>query len=285
MPLPQLRVQTHSPERVEPTRQIHCEGAACTRAEEAAEDAAEPACRKLRVWGLSGEELATLDVGELSDVRALKHHLRRIYGFPVCLQQLLHGETTLLDAAKLSKPMDIQLILGSGKASLEEKSDDLMFSAGGHVETLRMLLKAGVAVDIADRFGNTALMRASHRGQVEVVRLLLAAGANQTLYDMNGSTALIRAAGEGHGDVVRLLLAAAAEKGLGHDRLDGGSALICAAFNYHVDIVWLLLEAGVDANYADRQGNTAIKLLPDADIPGWLAARTDRSGGADSTTA
>ena len=69
----------------------------------------------LRVWGLSGEELASLAREELSDVAALKLHLRQLHGFPVCLQELMHGSTRLEDAMVLDEHLELQLLL---KASL-----------------------------------------------------------------------------------------------------------------------------------------------------------------------
>ena len=48
---------------------------------------------------------------------------------------------------------------------------------------MRLLLAAGADndKDLADNWGNSALMKASQSGHVEVVRLLLAAGADKDL--------------------------------------------------------------------------------------------------------
>ena len=55
----------------------------------------------LRVWGISGEELASLTTGEVS-VAALKLLLRELHGCPVCLQEVLHCSTRLEDGAMLN---------------------------------------------------------------------------------------------------------------------------------------------------------------------------------------
>ena len=49
----------------------------------------------LRVWGISGEEVASFSTELLSDVAALKLDLRTSHGFPVCMQELLHGSMLL----------------------------------------------------------------------------------------------------------------------------------------------------------------------------------------------
>ena len=66
----------------------------------------------LRVCGISGAELASLrrvETEELRDVGGLKLHLRKLQGFPACLQELLDGKR-LEDATKLEVPWDLQLV-------------------------------------------------------------------------------------------------------------------------------------------------------------------------------
>ena len=71
-----------------------------------------PACGMLRVWGMSGEELAAVNLGEHLDVRDLKSSLCRMHGLPRCMQQLLYHGKRLDDFTKLDAPMDIQLLDG-----------------------------------------------------------------------------------------------------------------------------------------------------------------------------
>ena len=54
----------------------------------------------LRVWTVSGEELAVLPKEELSDVRALKSHLRQLHGLPRFRQKLLHEGCNLDDGTR-----------------------------------------------------------------------------------------------------------------------------------------------------------------------------------------
>ena len=67
----------------------------------------------LRVWKVSGEELARVPVAELSDASELKRYLRVKNNLPICLQELLYNGALLQDDAKLFPAMDVQLILSS----------------------------------------------------------------------------------------------------------------------------------------------------------------------------
>ena len=54
----------------------------------------------LRITQLSGEELTSIPIEELSDVKALKQRLHENHGLPPRFRQrLLQGGTTLDDAA------------------------------------------------------------------------------------------------------------------------------------------------------------------------------------------
>ena len=132
----------------------------------------------LRIWKLSGEELTALPAMELSDVKALKHSLRRRNGFPVSLQQLFHHGCRMDDTFKLGSCMDLQLVL-LPMTLQSEVADELRATAtSGEVEAARWLLRAGTDKDSVDAFGRTALICASVAGHAHIVRLLLAAGCD-----------------------------------------------------------------------------------------------------------
>ena len=94
-------------------------------------------------------------------------------------------------------------------------------------------------MDIQDRYGWTALMKAAYQGHEGVVRLLLDRRANVDIESRHGSTALMKAAACGHEGVVRLLL----DRRANVDIQDGDdkTALIWAADRGHKGIADLLI--------------------------------------------
>jgi hypothetical protein len=81
----------------------------------------------------------------------------------------------------------------------------LIAAEEGHVEAVRALLAAGVAVNhSAASNGGTALHAAAANGHAEVIRALLAAGAAVNHADHNGRTALYAAAWNGHVEAIQV---------------------------------------------------------------------------------
>lgn len=83
----------------------------------------------------------------------------------------------------------------------------------GHVETVRILIEAGVDVDHVNNLGWTALLEAIILGDgasphQQIVDILLKAGANPSLADHGGLTPLEHARARGFGEIEHLLVAA-----------------------------------------------------------------------------
>lgn len=76
----------------------------------------------------------------------------------------------------------------------------------GHLAICRVLLDAGIGVDVQTHGGVTALHRAAMMGHTDIVQLLLARKADPTVQDSDGKTALHRAAEKCHPEVCRSLL-------------------------------------------------------------------------------
>jgi ankyrin repeat protein len=87
--------------------------------------------------------------------------------------------------------------------------------------------------------------------------MLLAASAKVDVPDRDGRTALMRAAARGDAATVRVLLEAGARKDL-HDTAFGKTALMYAAENNHPAVVEALVKAGADIQTTDQKGRTAM---------------------------
>ena len=84
-------------------------------------------------------------------------------------------------------------------------------AANGSLETARVLIAAGAALEATDQTGLTALMCAAYRGHEPIVKLLIEAGASLEARDQDGYTALMFSANAGWASVVRMLLDAGAK--------------------------------------------------------------------------
>ncbi|CAE7042169.1 ANKRD50 [Symbiodinium sp. CCMP2592] len=212
----------------------------------------------LRITLLSGEELASLPLTELSDVKALKQRLHQQHGLPPRFRQrLLHDGNPLDDDFQLDTEMDLQAVIAALNATSEKESSELCeAAASGRVAQAEALLQLPMDPDARDEEGCTPLMRASKSGHADIAEMLLEAGAEKDSCDRGGFTALIYAALRGHAQVVQLLLLAGAQKDVGDHR--GSTALMQAAYNGRASAVGLLLQAGADVGVRDSQGDTAL---------------------------
>ncbi|RKP25518.1 ankyrin repeat-containing domain protein, partial [Syncephalis pseudoplumigaleata] len=77
----------------------------------------------------------------------------------------------------------------------------------GHLEVVQMLAdQFNAFVDIADREGETALLKAAYNGHLPVVQCLVQRRANVHHRDRDGWTALHNACGRGHLRIVQHLV-------------------------------------------------------------------------------
>lgn len=126
----------------------------------------------------------------------------------------------------------------------------------GDIETMNLLIDAGVDVNIPNINGITALMVAASRGRLDIMAMLLRAGANIHQEDsMGGNTALCYAAKFGNIKSLRFLLEAGAD--INYHSNIGVSALTSAAGEGQLEAVKFLLEHGAIIN-----GSSQLLILP-----------------------
>ncbi|CAI8018734.1 Ankyrin repeat domain-containing protein 50, partial [Geodia barretti] len=195
--------------------------------------------------------------GELSDFTQHVQSCQFRY-----LQVSTKGRTELHDAAQRGDVEAVERLL-STSVNINSRTEDegdtalLLASLRGHVEVVRLLLKAGAAVFISDKCCSTPLYFASIYGHRAVVELLLENGADVSIGNEDGSSPLYVASQEGHSEVVDVLVKAGAD-------VHQATAKECcvplgiAAARGHTETVQRLLEAGANVNQQDKSGATPV---------------------------
>jgi len=150
-------------------------------------------------------------------------------------------------------------------------------AANGSIETVRLLVEAGAALDDADPTGITPLVAAAYMGHESIVRLLCQAGAGLELRDQEGYTALMFAANAGHAAAAQVLLEAGADPNAPAN--DGSTPLMFAAQHGHDEVVVELLGGGADPEVEGTHGLSAIGLARQNGHKRTLALLQRREGG------
>ena len=124
-------------------------------------------------------------------------------------------------------------------------------------EVLQAMVESGVAVNVRNRNGITALMKACRRGNIDAMSVLLHAGADPNIVDGNGNT-LFRYAVDG--DCSKKVLQAIVESDVvvNNRNKNGKTALIKASKRGNRDAICVLLHTGADPNIVDGNGNTLL---------------------------
>lgn len=116
----------------------------------------------------------------------------------------------------------------------------------GHVEMVKLLLRAGAHVDDRDSEQNTPLILAAAMGREAVIPVLLERGANPNLQGHSGYTATAAAASIGRNDIVSLLFNHLANKTRKPQGQEGED------FHEEIDARFHLLGAWADSALADK---------------------------------
>ena len=155
-------------------------------------------------------------------------------------------------------------------------------TSGDHA-ALRALLDEGVAVDVRQGDGATALHWAVHLSDGGMVETLLRAGADVDAVNDLGVAPLLIAATNGDAGVVKLLLESGADPNGGPP--DRERPLMRAAWVGSLDVVTALLDAGADPNGTESaRGQTALMWAVSERHPAVVKVLLDRGADVHATT-
>ncbi len=161
-----------------------------------------------------------------------------------CASRLAPAQDHRADTA--FDPLSIQLDIQS--RGLEYTAHEFVGVAGsGDLDLIAQFLRAGMNVDAAGTYGQTALIAASYEGMTDAAALLLEAGANPNAEDQYRATALLYAASEGYADIVALLLERGADPNSA-DAVFGRTPLMLVSLEGYAHIAGQLIAAGAEVD-------------------------------------
>lgn len=166
---------------------------------------------------------------------------------------------------KLARPNRaalIQAIIDSRRdKNLDARSWDNNTSASiaatfGHVDTMRILIKANANLNIANNKGHTPLWFAAQHGHSDAVQLLIKSKVDCDQVSGKSSTAVYAAAKNGHVSVLKVLIKSKAD--LNKANKDEQTPLMIAALKGYADAIKILIAANADLYATTDNGATAI---------------------------
>jgi len=155
-----------------------------------------------------------------------------------------------------------------------------MLTSAKHVDIVRYLLAQGIAIDITDFQGCTALTYAAHSNIREIVEELIRAGANVNHRDNDGETVLMWVADTaGNAEMLRLLIDQGAEVNALNIAVEPSAitdALSWTMLHGDCEMIHVLLDSGANVSQSDA--------LTRASYKGFISAvRLLLAHGADPT--
>uniref|UniRef100_A0A669BMZ3 Ankyrin repeat domain 6b n=1 Tax=Oreochromis niloticus TaxID=8128 RepID=A0A669BMZ3_ORENI len=133
----------------------------------------------------------------------------------------------------------------------------LVASHKGQVDSVVQLINKGAKVAVT-KYGRSPLHLAAYKGHIEVVRVLLKAGCNLDIQDDGEQTALHRAAVVGNSDIINALIQESCA--LDRQDKDGNTALHEVSWHGFTQSVKLLVKAGANVYTKNKAGNTPLHL-------------------------
>jgi len=125
------------------------------------------------------------------------------------------------------------------------------------LETIEILVKAGIDINSQNNRGNTALHYAHDDTHIDVVKLLVAKGIDMNIQNIKGHTVLHNVFLRTQEKVVRFLLQAGIDPNI-QDELGNTVLHISCIFRKNPKMVKFLLRTKIDVNRQNKLGDTAL---------------------------
>ena len=153
---------------------------------------------------------------------------------------------------------DNELVGPADKKRKRNPAEALLQAANdGAMECLEALLQQeGIQVNLQNKHGWTAVMKAALHGHTKCLNLLLLHKANPDLQNNLGWSALMIAAKEGRINCLERLLSQGAD--VDHHGNKSETALVLASYKGHTDCVRALVNCGANVNFASGGGETPL---------------------------
>ncbi|XP_065068575.1 histone-lysine N-methyltransferase EHMT1-like isoform X2 [Rhopilema esculentum] len=176
----------------------------------------------------------------------LRVNLRSLYLYSKmgCLSKVL---SILLEDISPAAPVHSE----DGKSALHAAASK------GHLDVLIVLVyKAGVHVDVTDKYKRTPLYIAVEKGHLQAAQFLHKAGASLLCKNFDGMGLVHVAAHKGHVDILAWLLSR--RKSLNEQDNGGWTSLMWAAEDGNAEALQLLIRKGARTDLRDKEQNTVL---------------------------
>lgn len=170
------------------------------------------------------------------------------------------GNTPLMEAADHEEPAVAQVLLEKGVPvdQLDNLGGTALLRSTGH-RVLTLLLNAGADINLRSNENSTPLLAATYAKKIDLesIRILLAAGVNPNEADTFGITPLINTAKVGNIPAMQLLLDGGALINYTAAPIHQTALLVASSFG-QLPAVKFLIEKGADLNAPDTNGVTPL---------------------------
>ena len=174
-------------------------------------------------------------------------------GFGMLLSEYVHVDHTACTEVLLQHWKSVCSNVAFVPHGQEDKTDRPCPAMWEDPAVFQVLIDAGADIETKDDMRRSPLHWACCSGALAVVKMLVKAGADVCVADINGYTCLMVAAFFGHTETVRYLVDLP-EVDVHHKATDGYTALHWAGQEDHPDVAKVLIDAGADIEAKGEEG-------------------------------